>query len=186
MLYPSIFFVLYIYISISSISSILSISSIYLCICLSKRSLSELVQNSSRVCMILVPVALYHWCFSAWTLYSKVVELSPTNHMKSWVTEYQGVWFSGWFNKKTASWGIWSFAKTAAASEPFLAIGSGVKLWRSWGLDGRLVVSNRLCKGFMLGTGAKRYGSCAISPRPITWCRGQGECLQRTGLLVLF
>ena len=98
----SIYLIYLTYLSYVSCLSYLSHLSIYLCICLSKRSLSLSLWTGaefliSRVCMImiLVPVALYHWCFSTWTLYSKVVGLSPTNHMKSWVAEYQGIWFLG-------------------------------------------------------------------------------------------
>lgn len=109
-------YLIYLIISISSISSILSILLIYLmylvyliyliylsiCVFVYLKDLSLSLWTGaefliSRVCMIriLVPVALYHWCFSTWTLYSKVVGLSPTNHMKSWVAEYQGIWFLG-------------------------------------------------------------------------------------------
>ena len=99
----------------------------------------------------------------------------------------------GWL-KKTALWGIWSFAKTAAASEPFLAVGLGRNFGDSWGFgrwQDSSLVSSRFCSGFMLGTGAQRHGSWEVSPSSLaktfgpTWCRGQGECLQRTGLLVL-
>ena len=134
--------------------------------------------------MILVPVALYHWCFSTWTLYSKgcgAVTNESHEIMSCWVSRNL---ILGWL-KKTALWGIWSFAKTAAASEPFLAVGLGWNFGDSWGFgrwQDSSLVSSRFCSGFMLGTGAQRHGSWEVSPSslvktfgPTTWCQGQGE-----------